>query len=83
MIQTLKRLVYYGVLLHQIRRDWWAPLKVNIQFKVNKANIQFKVNIEFKVNKAKIQFKVNKANIQFKVNIQFKINKAKIQFPDV
>ena len=70
-----------------LRVDWWrAPLKVNIQFKVNKVNTQFKVNkvnTQFKVNKVNTQFKVNKVNTQFKVNkvkIQCKVNKVKIQF---
>ena len=41
------------------QRNWRAPPKVNIQFKVNKVKIQLKVNQE------KIQFKVNKVKIQF------------------
>ena len=32
------------------QNDWWTPVKVNIQFEVNK------VEIQFKVNKVKIQF---------------------------
>ena len=62
------------------QRDWRAPLKIYIQFKVNK------IEIQFKVNKIKIQFKVTKIDIQFKVNkikIQFKVNKINILFPDV